>query len=167
MRFYKFANDRDQSVLIVVIVENSDCHRVAGNFCHCRKASDFRMRVYGDEREEEREEYKREQNGCGEVRPATIRTKLYPVIRWVSARGGGGGTEKIPGRANKLNTASEMTAGVLFIHPRERARARPLSMVPTTAALMCSTTVHPRRHSLSLSRSLYNAITLLGGWHPV
>jgi len=62
--------------------------------------------------------------------------------------GGGGGTEKIPGRANKLNTASEMTAAVLFIPARARARGRPLSMV-LTAALMCST-VHPRRRSLAV-----------------
>lgn len=50
----------------------------------------------------------------------SIRTKLYPVIRRVSARGAA--QRKISDRANKLNTASEMTAGVLFI----LARARPL-----------------------------------------
>jgi len=58
--------------------------------------------------------------GAGE---RTVRTKLYPVIRRVNACGGGG-TEKIPGRANKLNTASEMTAAILFIPARPRARAR-------------------------------------------
>lgn len=41
----------------------------------------------------------------------SIRTKLYPVIRRVSARDAAG---KIPGRANKLNTASEMTAGCII-----------------------------------------------------
>jgi len=78
----------------------------------------------------------------------SIRTKLYPVIRRVSARDAAG---KIPGRANKLNTASEMTAGCIIY----------------TRGLFHGADGGFNALQRALSRSLYNAITLLGGWHPV